>query len=421
MEDQSPGGQDRYSTVAIWLHWMLALALAFQLALGFAMPKDETGFAAYQLHKSVGVSILLLTLVRLGWRVLKRPPPPVEQGLTALAAKAVHAGFYAVLLLGPLTGWLLVSTAAMEVPTLLFGVVPWPHLPVSADVHGASEQAHELLSWFAIGLFVLHVAGALRHHFILRHRLLERMAPAGSALAAGALSLLVVATGLVTFSLAGAGTPGEGNRPVLASAELTVAPRETEDATATSEPDEIPQVEDTPDIAASPPASQPAPTWAVQPGGRLAFSAGNGNDTVRGTFSQWRGSIRFDPDKPDDAEIRIDVDLGSASVGDATMDALLKGADFLAVEGSRRATWRATSISRTGAGRYAAQGVLTLKGASHPQPLTFELSGSDLRRRVEGTARVNRNAFGVGTGASAEGLAGSVALEFAFDAVGRRQ
>lgn len=401
-------GQARYSAVAIWLHWLLAAALAFQIALGFAMPRDASGFAAYQLHKSAGIAILLLTLARLAWRLAKRPPVPVESGLAALAAKAVHAGFYAVLILGPLTGWLLVSTAPVKVPTVLFGVMPWPHLPVPPGIHETSEQAHEWLSWLAIGLFLLHVAGALRHQFILRHRLLERMAPAGSALAAGLLSALVVATGLMTLLLA---QPGETDPPVAAvslpaaKAAQPAAPIEEE-----SEPDE----------EAPGPADLPAPAWTIQPGARLAFSVGNGGDVVRGSFAQWRGSIRFDPGDPGDADIRIDVDLSSASVGDSTMDATLRSAEFLAADANPGATWRSTSVRRTGAGRYAAQGVLTLRGASHPQALTFTLAGDGLRQRVEGTAKINRTAFGIGAGPSAESLAGSVDLEFAFDAVGRR-
>ena len=418
MRDESPGGQDRYSAFAILLHWLLALALAFQLALGFAMPKDATGFAAYQLHKSVGIAILLLTLVRFAWRLVNRPPPPVEQGIVAIAAKAVHTGFYAVLILGPLTGWLLVSTAPIDAPTVLFGVVPWPHLPVSADVHGASEQAHELLSWLAIGLFVLHVAGALRHHFILRHRLLERMAPGGSALAVGLFSALVVVTGLTTFLFVLAGTSGESDRVVRAESTLPLT--DAGDTTAASERGEREPPQEAPEPTAPPPPDRPSPGWTIQPGARLAFSVGNGSDTVQGRFAEWSGSIRFDPDVPENADIRIDVDLASASVGDAAMETLLKGAEFFAVETGRRATWRATSVRRTGPGRYTAQGVLTMKGASHPQALTFTLSGNDSRQRVEGTARVNRNAFGVGTGPSAESLAGSVQLEFAFDAVAQR-
>ena len=142
--------------------------------------------------------------------------------------------------------------------------------------------------------------------------------------------------------------------------------------------------------------------------------------SVRGSFARWSGSIRFDPDDPGDADIRIDVDLSSASVGDSTMDATLKSAEFLAAEANPGATWRSTSVRRTAAGRYAAQGVLSLRGASRPQPLTFILAGDGLRQRVEGSAKISRTAFGIGTGPSAESLAGSVDLEFAFDAVGRR-
>lgn len=407
-------GQARYSAVAIWLHWLLAAALAFQIALGFAMPKDASGFAAYQLHKSVGIAILLLTLARLAWRLAKRPPPPVEGGWTSIAAKAVHAGFYAVLILGPLTGWLLVSTAPVEVPTLLFGVVPLPHLPAPSVLHSASEEAHELLSWLALGLFGLHVAGALRHHFILRHRLLERMAPRGSVAAVGVLSALVVALGLATLLLArGDVSPAEtvpSPTPVASDGEQAAAAPNEGEAEAT---------EDTPETEDELP-EQAAPSWTIQPGGRLAFSVGNAGDTVRGTFSDWSGAIRLDPDNPADAEISIEVSLASASVGDATLDATLTGAEFLAASAIPRATWRATSVRRTGAGRYAAQGTLTLKGVSRAQPLTFTLTGNGLRQRVEGIAQIDRNVFGVGQGPSAESLAGSVRLEFAFDAVGRR-
>ena len=409
-----PGDQARYSAVAIWLHWVLAAALAFQIALGFAMPRDASGFSAYQLHKSVGIAILLLTALRLAWRLVRRPPPPVERGWTGIAAKAVHAGFYAVLILAPLTGWLLVSTAPVDVPTVLFGLVPLPHLPAPSDLHSASEQAHELLSWLALGLFGLHVAGALRHHFILRHRLLERMAPAGSLAAVAGLSGLVVAVGLATLFLAQADAPPAAS--VASPAEVApgsgraVAPPNEDEAAATevaSEPEDEP-----PD--------QAAPSWTIQPGGRLAFSVGNAGDTVRGTFSDWSGSIRFDPENPGDAEIAITVNLASASVGDATMDSTLTGAEFLAAAVNPRATWRAQSVRRMGTGHYAAQGTLTLKGVSRPQPLTFTLTGSGLRQRVEGSAQIDRSAFGVGQGPSAESLADSVRLEFAFDAVGRR-
>jgi cytochrome b561/polyisoprenoid-binding protein YceI len=414
MDTQEPEVQARYSVVAIWLHWLLAGALAFQIALGFAMPRDASGFAAYQLHKSVGIAILLLTAIRLAWRVAKRPPPPLETGLSSVLAKAVHAGFYAVLILAPLTGWLLVSTAPVDVPTVLFGLVPLPHLPAPSNLHSASEEAHELLSWLALGLFGLHVAGALRHQYILRHRLVERMAPGGSVAAVALLSGVVVSVGLATFFLARADVS-----PAASVASPAPVASGSEPAAAAPNGDAAAASEDAPEPEDEPP-EQAAPSWTIQPGARLAFSVGNGGDTVRGSFSDWSGSIRFDPENPGDAEIAIIVNLASASVGDATMDSTLMGAEFLAAAANPRAIWRAGSVRRTGAEQYAAQGTLTLKGVSRPQGLNFVLSGDGLRRRVEGSAQIDRNAFGVGQGPSAESLAGSVRLDFAFDAVGRR-
>ena len=75
-----------------------------KLALGFAMPKDESGFALYQLHKSVGITILLLTLARLAWRVTNKPPRPVEGGFQGFLAKAVHTLLYVFMIGAPLTG-----------------------------------------------------------------------------------------------------------------------------------------------------------------------------------------------------------------------------------------------------------------------------------------------------------------------------
>ena len=86
--------QARYSTVAMGLHWLIALLMVFQVALGFAMPHaGPYSFVPMQLHKSVGVTILVLTLIRLGWRLAHRPPDAVEAGWEGWLAKAVHSAF----------------------------------------------------------------------------------------------------------------------------------------------------------------------------------------------------------------------------------------------------------------------------------------------------------------------------------------
>jgi cytochrome b561/polyisoprenoid-binding protein YceI len=407
--------QQRYSWGAILLHWGIALALAFQLALGFSMPKDERGFALFQLHKSVGITILLLSLARLAWRLTHRPPPAVEGGFQGFLAKAVHTLLYAFMIGMPLTGWAVVSTSPIQVPTLFWGAIPWPHLPLPGSLNESAEATHEILAWIGISLILLHVAGALRHQLLLKDGLLRRMGPGGSAWAAGLLALAVVAVYFGTgMKIAGDVVAAGGYNAVQEQAPETA--RVPLEAEPTASP--TPEAEET-ETAEEEEAVGPPPVWTIQSGGRLGFTVTSGSDSYRGSFSDWNGAIRFDPDNPETADIRITVRLASATVGDATMDATMQDAEFFASAANPTATWRSTSVRRTGPGRYSASGTLSLKGASRPQSLDFTLAGEGLRRHVEGSASIDRTAFSIGTGETGAGLGNAVALNFAFDAVGR--
>lgn len=406
--------RQRYSAVAILLHWAIALALAFQLALGFSMPKDERGFALFQLHKSVGITILLLTLARLAWRLTHRPPAAVEGGFRGFLAKAVHTLLYVFMVGMPLTGWAVVSTSPIQVPTLFWGAIQWPHLPLPGSLNETAEEAHELLAWIGIALIVLHVAGALRHQFLIKDGLLRRMGPGGSAWTAGLLALSVLAVYFATGMKIAGDVVAAGGYNAVQEEEVANA-RVPLDAEPVATP--TPEAEET--AAADEEADGPPPVWAIQPGGRLGFTVTSGSDSYRGSFSDWSGQIRFDPDNPESADLRITVRLASASLGDATMDETLQGAEFFASAANPAATWRSTSVRRTGPNRYSASGTLSLKGASRPQTVNFTLSGEGLRRRVEGTASIDRTAFDIGTGETGQGLGNTVALNFAFDATGR--
>ncbi len=406
-----------YSTVAIVLHWLLALALAFQIALGFAMPhRGPYSFAPMQLHKSVGIAILLLTLIRLAWRLVRRPPEALDEGWTALAARIVHWGFYAVLVLGPISGWIIVSTARLHVPTVLFGVLPWPHLPLPPGLDRPMEEVHETLAWIAIALFVLHVAGALRHQFLLRDPVIQRMAPAGSVAAA---MVLLVATIAIYFA-AGSYVSQKYLVPAMAEFRATRA-REaapgTPPATAAATPS-VDEASPTPEpvALATPEAARSPIDWTIAGGKRLAFSVANGGTPVEGRFKDWSGAIEMDPDQPETADIRITVKLASASVGDATRDAMLQGAEFFASASDPTATWRSTKVTQTGPGRYRASGTLTMRGKSRPQAIAFTLTGKNLERHVVGSASIDRTAFGIGSGEAGESLGKTVALSFSFDA-----
>ncbi|MCH8684793.1 cytochrome b [Pedomonas mirosovicensis] len=182
----------RYSTVAVILHWLIALSVIALLIAGFwmggAIRKPETqavAFEVFQLHKSLGLTVLALTLARLAWRLGHRPPalPDTMPRWQKTAAHATAWAFYAILLVMPLSGWAIVSTSPFGLPTMWFGLFEWPHIAPLAEAANAQqlnatfEEVHELLAWGTLGLLFLHVAGALKHHFIDRDNVLVRMAP----------------------------------------------------------------------------------------------------------------------------------------------------------------------------------------------------------------------------------------------------
>ena len=411
-------GHVRYSTGAIVLHWLLALAMAFQVALGFAMPhQGPHSFAPMQLHKSIGITILLLTLIRLAWRLVRRPPDAVERGLTAMLAKIVHWSFYAVLLLGPITGWIIVSTARLRVPTILFGVVPWPHLPLPGSLSEPMESVHEALAWIAIALFVLHVLGALRHQFMLRDPVIGRMSPGGSVAAA---IVLLIATVAIYFGV-GFYVSQKYLLPALQSGRAS-APRGPPRTRRCHcrRPLRGPELL----RRRSRPRPRPHKRQALPRCGRSQAERSSASRSATaaprssGSFKAWNGTIQMDPDHPQSADIRMTIKLASASVGDATQNAMLQGAEFFATSADPVATWRSARVTQTNSGHYRASGTLTLKGKSRPQAIDFTLSGDGLRRHVTGSASIDRTAFGIGTGQAGEGLGKLVSLNFAFDATG---
>lgn len=178
---------ERYGAVARGLHWLIALLIVGQIAMGWTMGAvDKTmGHAIEAWHISFGVLVLILTLARIAWRLTHRAPPPAAglKGWETGLAHAVHAGFYLLLLAIPLTGWFMESLGKR--PIHVFGLV-WPHFPgVAAVMAGQDpravketlEQVHgSPLVWAMIALIVLHVAGAVKHQFD-GHPVLWRMLP----------------------------------------------------------------------------------------------------------------------------------------------------------------------------------------------------------------------------------------------------
>ncbi|MEP7350843.1 MAG: YceI family protein [Sphingorhabdus sp.] len=418
----------RYSLAAMALHWMLALLLTFQLALGWQLHDLERGaaqFAGYQLHKTFGIIILLLSLARLAVRLWhRRPPAFVDSVWAARMAKLVHALLYVVMIGGPITGWIIVSTAKIKFPTLLFGVIPWPHLRVPNAWHEPAEGLHAALAWMFVALLVLHVAGALRHQFVKDENILARMIPAALATRKTALIAAVMATGVLGAGYAVGSAldfldapvrPAVTPKPLPAATNATKTDTAREEANAEAEAASKAKEEDN---LAKTDVAEPLTDWSIAQGGRLGFVATWNGQPVHGSFGRWTGNVRFSPDDLAHSTIRAEIDLASTDTSDSQRDDMLRGGDFFNVAVHPTAVFSASSMRRLVSNRYRASGSLAMHGASRPLTLDFTLDIKGYVARVSGSTRLNRTSFGVGSGewAETDEIADAVAVTFAFSA-----
>ena len=177
----------RYSRGAMVLHWLLAALVLAQIALGLygasgAEEKNDAAQSAIQLHKTLGILILLLTVVRIGWR-LGHKPPPLPESMARVHRRLVgcaHALFYVLLVVLPLAGWWL-SSAVPDPRRHAFGLglfdIPFLPVPRGWASAGVAHFVHTNLAWVMIALVGLHIGGVLKQHFVDKNDILKRMLP----------------------------------------------------------------------------------------------------------------------------------------------------------------------------------------------------------------------------------------------------
>lgn len=176
-----PNTNTRYGVVAQTLHWFIVLLVVLQYGLGIhahGMPISLERLMLLARHKSIGITIFVLMLLRLAWRLYTPAPalPPATHPLAALAAHLSHLLLYALLLLMPPVGWLLSSASNLTVSW--FGWLTLPNL-VRPDRQLAHWLllTHQSMAWLLLAVIVLHVCAAFWHHLVLRDEVLVRMLP----------------------------------------------------------------------------------------------------------------------------------------------------------------------------------------------------------------------------------------------------
>ena len=383
-----------YGSVTKSFHWLIAALIITMIPLGIiangmadAAPLKPTLFS---LHKTVGLFIFFVALARILWAITQPKPAhlhPDRKAETFLAT-LVHWLLYASLVLVPLSGW--VHHAA----TTGFAPVWWPFgqglpgVPVSDSVAHTAASLHIIFERVLAASILLHVAGALKHHFIDKDDTLARMtfghtephptpAPTPSPKAAPAM-----AVGIYVAALAiGAGL-GLFKHDKIEAEALTQA------------------------------ISQ----WRVEDG-TLAISVLQLGSNVEGSFADWTAAITFDESPDADGkhgDVRVTVSIPSLTLGSVTSQAM--GPDFFNAEAFPTATYMADIFSDGEA--YTAKGTLTIRDQSAPVELPFTLAIDGNTASMQGSTELNRMDYNIGTGTQpSEGsLAFPVALNVTLTA-----
>ncbi|SHE35938.1 Cytochrome b561 [Litoreibacter ascidiaceicola] len=365
-----------YGSVTKSFHWLIALLIITMIPLGIyanGLPYDTGEALAFKaqmfsIHKTLGVFIFFTALARIAWAI-SQPKPALlnaDKRLETMLAELVHWTLYAALVLVPLTGWI------HHAATTGFAPIWWPFgqgLPfvpkddsfahIFASLHIVFERV------LAISIF-LHVAGALKHHFIDKDITLKRMTPGitePDSVPEQHRSALPIIGAVGAYLLA-----------LVVGANLGLF--------AATEQDSVPRL------------AAVESGWTVQ-SGTLAITVRQLGSDVEGSFADWTAAINFS-ETPDangvHGDVEVQVAIGSLSLGSVTAQAL--GPDFFDAATHDTATFKA-DILEDGP-TYTANGTLTLKGMEAPVNLPFSLQIDGDTAVMQGQTRLNRTSFNIG-------------------------
>ncbi len=372
-----------YGLVAQLLHWTTAILILTLLGLGlFMVELPETSGADveskswfYSLHKTIGVTTLIVASLRILWALLQPHPLPLnaERKLESLAAQSVHWMLYGSILLMPLTGWLHHSALdgfapiwwplAQDLPLI-------PKNPHLAEIFGAG---HFFTGVLLVVSLALHIGGALKHVVIDRDQTLVRMIPGMKADIADdlmdsshkQLPILIAALSILAVIAASIGV-NQLNRPVAGD-------------------------------LASPTAVTNAQTssWTVDhEKSELGIAVIQSGTPIMGAFASWNAAINFDADNLAGSRAEVVVKIASLSLGGVSARAI--SSDFLNAELHPTATFLAEEFVNTGENTFEARGTLNLAGQSNPFVIPFELKVENDRAFMTGKTTIKRLEFGIG-------------------------
>ncbi len=421
----------RYTTGAIILHWLIALMIIGQVAGGIAMvemPDSPGKYTLFQWHKTFGLLALFLSLARLAWRFTNPPPPPPAMPAVQHAiASVTHWIFYALMIVVPLSGWIMVSASPTGVPTYLFSVeaLPWPHIASlealaaqdKTDLQPLMEGAHKALAFATIALMLGHIGAALKHQFIDRDRLMARVAPGlGGPTTQPSMARYSIPIAAATFAI-----------PLVAGVAAAIVAERTAEHAPRVELDVSAPLAPAMDgrSATDTSTTEPTSTWVVNADqSTLAFAIDYQGQRLEGAIGNWNAGIRFDPDNLAASSARVVIDSASLVTGDSYFDGTLRNADGLRAREHPTITADVVNMRPIDeAGAHEADIVLTLFGDNTQSALPFqfvlELDGD--QAHMTGSVAFNRMDFGLGRASDPTGSTAGLTVTVIADVHATRE
>lgn len=367
-----------YTPVAKMLHWLIAGMIVLQFVL--AKMADLAGDADSSLrelallanHKSVGITILALAIVRLIWR-FRHPPPSLPAAVPqwqVMASHVSHWSLYVLLFAMPITGWLMSSASAYSVSW--FNLVQLPDLVApDPDLKQVFKETHEFGSKLLFVIAAIHILAAIRHAISDRDGVLQRMISATSV----AAFVIVIALGIGWL-----GAVGKTPEPTPGSAEAVRPATESERVGAAASPSGL-------------------PVWQIDYAtSYIRFVGNQAGAEFEGAWETWSAELRFATGNLAAGRFDVTIDATSAETSDAERDMTLADPEWFDSMKFPEAYFRASRFSRGDDGGFIADGQLTIKGFASPVQLRFTVEEDGDSRVLTGTAQLDRLALGVGTG-----------------------
>ena len=373
-----------YSGIARGLHWLVAgLIVAQYIIAELAELAESSDSVVQQLgllanHKSIGMTILGLAVLRLIWRLFNKPPalPASMSAWQRRASSFAHVALYGFLFVLPLSGWLMSSATSYS--------VSWFNLFVFPDLIAANEANAETLEqihyWSGEALFVLaliHIVAALKHHYLDKDVVLKRMASRGGWLLM--LTTLVLAIGL--FGRVSVSQKASQNSTSISSAA-------GKDVSANQNA-----------VTNQSLRQSNLPIWNIDyQDSYIEFSGDQAGAPFKGRWQTWQAQMQFDTQQLAAGRFAVTIEPASVFTDDKERDGYIRDPDFFDVENHRLASFNVDKFSQTESNSFIAHGLLTMKNISHPLDLVFTVKKEQSTTVLEGQAAIDRLQWNIGMG-----------------------